>query len=198
MSAWITPLKISSRVCSITTCVHCTALFERSFSQIDTWWDRMSLCAHSHGKITWKRKKYHNWCQTLQWRHNGRDGDSNCQPYDDLLNGLFRHISKENIKAPCHWPLWGEFTSDRWIPRTKGQWRGKCFHLMTASWLIDWRGCHIDGDSYGVGIFNMCIMTSSNGNIFRIVIPLCGESTGHRWIPLTKRQWRGPLMFLCC
>ena len=24
---------------------------------------------------------------------------------------------------------------DRWIPRTKGQWRGKCFHLMTSSWL---------------------------------------------------------------
>ena len=28
---------------------------------------------------------------------------------------------KENIKAPRHWSLWGEFTGDRWIPRTKGQ-----------------------------------------------------------------------------
>ena len=28
---------------------------------------------------------------------------------------------KQNIKAPHHWPLWGEFTGDRWIPRTKGQ-----------------------------------------------------------------------------
>ena len=28
---------------------------------------------------------------------------------------------KENIKAPRHWPLWGEFTGDRSIPRTKGQ-----------------------------------------------------------------------------
>ena len=27
---------------------------------------------------------------------------------------------KENIKAPRHWPLWGEITGDRWIPRTKG------------------------------------------------------------------------------
>ena len=25
---------------------------------------------------------------------------------------------------PRHWPLWGEFTGNRWIPRTKGQWRG--------------------------------------------------------------------------
>ena len=27
----------------------------------------------------------------------------------------------ENIKAPRYWPLWGEFTGHRWIPRTKGQ-----------------------------------------------------------------------------
>ena len=29
-----------------------------------------------------------------------------------------------------------EFTGDRWIPRTNGQLRGKCFHLMTSSWDI--------------------------------------------------------------
>ena len=28
---------------------------------------------------------------------------------------------KENIKAPRHWPLCGEFTGERWIPRTNGQ-----------------------------------------------------------------------------
>ena len=42
------------------------------------------------------------------------------------------HI-KENIKAPRHWPLCGEFTGDRWIPRTNGQQRGKYFKLMTSS-----------------------------------------------------------------
>ena len=30
------------------------------------------------------------------------------------------------------------------------------------------------------------MMKSSNGNIFRVTGPLRGESTGHRWIPLTK------------
>ena len=30
------------------------------------------------------------------------------------------------------------------------------------------------------------MMTSSNGNIFRVTGPLCGEFTGHRWIPLTN------------
>ena len=38
--------------------------------------------------------------------------------------------------APRHWPLCGEFTGgDRWIPRTNGQSRGKCFYLMRSSEL---------------------------------------------------------------
>ena len=32
--------------------------------------------------------------------------------------------------------VWG-IHRDRWIPRTKGQLRGKCFHLMTSSWTVD-------------------------------------------------------------
>ena len=30
------------------------------------------------------------------------------------------------------------------------------------------------------------MMTSSNGNIFRVTGPLCGDFTGQRWISLTK------------
>ena len=44
---------------------------------------------------------------------------------------------KENTQAPRHWPLWGEFTKDRQIPRTKGQWRGKCFLWPTPSCIIN-------------------------------------------------------------
>ena len=40
------------------------------------------------------------------------------------------------------------------------------------------------------------IMTSSNGNIFRVTGPLWGESTGHRWIPLTKASDAGLWCFL--
>ena len=32
--------------------------------------------------------------------------------------------------------VWG-IHRDRWIPRTKGQLRGKCFHLMTSSCIRD-------------------------------------------------------------
>ena len=32
-------------------------------------------------------------------------------------------------------------------------------------------------------LMHLSMMTSSNGNIFRVTGPLWGESTGHRWIP---------------
>ena len=35
--------------------------------------------------------------------------------------------------------------------------------------------------------FDYLMMTSSNGNIFRVTGPLCGEFTGDRWIPRTQR-----------
>ena len=33
---------------------------------------------------------------------------------------------------------------------------------------------------------DLCMVTSSNGNIFRVTGHLCGEFTGYRWIPRTK------------
>ena len=38
-----------------------------------------------------------------------------------ITETLIQGQIKENIKAPRHWPLCGEFTSDQWIPRTNGQ-----------------------------------------------------------------------------
>ena len=37
--------------------------------------------------------------------------------------------------------VWG-IHRDRWIPRTKGQLRGKWFHLMTSSWILLSIICH--------------------------------------------------------
>ena len=68
----------------------------------------------------------------LQWRHNERDGGSNQQSQHCLLNRLFRRRSKKTSKLSVT-GLCGEFTGDRWIPRTNGLQRGKCFHLMTSS-----------------------------------------------------------------
>ena len=74
----------------------------------------------------------------LQWRRNGRDSVSKHQPYDCLLNRLFRRRSKKTSKLRVtglcagNSPGTGEFTGNRWIPRTNGQQCGKCFHLMTS------------------------------------------------------------------
>ena len=38
------------------------------------------------------------WCMALQWLHNERDGVSNHQPHDCLLNRLFGHRSKKTSK----------------------------------------------------------------------------------------------------
>ena len=35
-------------------------------------------------------------------------------------------------------------------------------------------------------LYSVLMMTSSNGNIFRVAGSLCGDFTGHRWIPRTK------------
>ena len=51
----------------------------------------------------------------LQWRHNGRDGVSNHQPHDCLLNRLFRRRSKKTSKLRVsglcagNSPVTGEF-----------------------------------------------------------------------------------------
>ena len=65
----------------------------------------------------------------LRWRHNGRDSVSNHQPHDCLLNRLFKRRSKKTSKLRVT-----GLCAPRWIPRTNGQLRGKCFHLMTSSW----------------------------------------------------------------
>ena len=76
------------------------------------------------------------WCLvTLHWRHNDHDGVSNHQPHGCLLSRLFRHRSKKTSKLRvaglCVGNSPGPVNS-----RTKGQLRGKCFHLMTSSWII--------------------------------------------------------------
>ena len=61
-------------------------------------------------------------CQ-LQWCHNDRDGVSNRQPHDCLLNRVnrvFRRRSKKTSKLRVGGLCEGIHT-DRWIRRTKGQ-----------------------------------------------------------------------------
>ena len=58
-------------------------------------------------------------------------GSSNHQTHGCLLNRLFRRRSKKHQRSASLVFVWG-IHRDRLIPRTKGQLRGKCFHLMTS------------------------------------------------------------------
>ena len=48
---------------------------------------------------------------------------------------------------------------------------------------IAWLFPHLPNPSAGA---SNIMMTSLNGNIFHLTGPLCGELTGHRWIPITR------------
>ena len=56
----------------------------------------------------------------LQWRHNGRWRLKSTASRWSTQRFVRAQI-KEGNKTPRHWPLWGEFTGNRWIPSTKGQ-----------------------------------------------------------------------------
>ena len=92
---------------------------------------------------------------------------------------FIRAQNKESIKAPRHWPLCGEFTWDRWITRTNGQLRGKCFHLMTSSWhtyntdffMFSWFG--LTDNNYWIiiicyFIFHICFWEDSDYHYYFI------------------------------
>ena len=49
--------------------------------------------------------------------------EPSCYGVSSKDNKSVRHVmaKTKTIKAPSYWPLWGELTGYRWIPRTKGQ-----------------------------------------------------------------------------
>ena len=120
---------------------------------------------------------------------------------------LYKHRRQTNGPVTGH--LWGESIGDRWIPLTKDRLRGKSGNDFPLGYASHWP--HPHGPlplSYQYHISYYCLhnvlgpvlpipyspsttlatamMTSSNGNIFRVTGHLCGEFTGHRWIPNTK------------
>ena len=39
---------------------------------------------------------------------------------------------------PRYWPFLREFTGERWIPRTNGQWRGTLMFSLICAWINGW------------------------------------------------------------
>ena len=96
--------------------------------------------AHQDVTVITKRNRVLRYTQrslgifTSQWRHKKWARWRLKSSASRLFTQPFIQAQiKENINSPRNWLLWGEFTSERWISRTKGQYRGKCFHLMMSS-----------------------------------------------------------------
>ena len=122
---------------------------------------------------------------TLQWRHHERDGDFKSATSPLFTQMFIQAQIKENIKAPRHWPLWGEFTGDRWIPSTKGQWRGKCFHLLTSSWSTLPKTYGSWATRMNIRLFSLyCGIWD-----FRHLIVLLLQSTGYQISFATRKSW---------
>ena len=56
---------------------------------------------------------------SLQWRHNGRDGISNYQPHDCLLNRLFRRRQRKHQSSTSLAFVWG---IHRWLVNSLHKW----------------------------------------------------------------------------
>ena len=123
---------------------------------------------------------------------------------------------KENSKPLRHWSLWGEqFPAERasnaenisiWWRHNKNQQTTRKRELPagTMRWIYFHQQTKIKYDTLVINTLanqSPIVMTSSNGNVFRVTGPfvrgihgnifcvtgpLCGEFIGHLWIPLTK------------
>ena len=67
--------------------------------------------------------------------------------------------------------VWG-IHRDRWIPRTKGQLRGKCFHLMTSSCISRRRRAyHVLLETPSFQRCHLCQTNDSQGHRFSRLLP---------------------------
>ena len=53
-----------------------------------------------------------------------------------VYSTVYSDAHQRNHQSSASLGFMREFTGHRWIPRTKGQLRGKCFHLTTSSWYL--------------------------------------------------------------
>ena len=149
----------------------------------------------------------------VQWRHNGRDGVSNHQPHDCLLNLLFRHRSTKTSKLRVTGLLWG---IHRWLVISPHKWpvtrkmfpfddvimyliqytknpnwhnvHRNIYHNVIISVMFGWNGMLLHTYTY------IIMTTSTNRSIFAL-LAIC---EGNQWSPVDsphKGQSRGALMF---
>ena len=122
-------------------------------------------------------------CESLQWRHNERDGISNHQPHDYLLNRLFRSrwkkTSKLRVTGLCGGIHRGPVNSPH-----KGTVTRKMFlfdDVIMWNIMFHWCPQHYLGDSKYAVIISCC-----EHNYWWF------ETENQRWIRLKPLIWSSP------
>ena len=117
-------------------------------------------------------------------------------PYPSgLLHWHCGNLTIAPVPAKQPWWIWintsCEFIMSDCITTTKQSATKPCAYFLgyTVYWTTYF--VHIVSSTSAKWILcspvtHICIMTSSNGNIFRVTGQMCGEFTGHRWISGTK------------
>ena len=122
-----------------------------------------------------------HWSQMFsrEWRCSRSSADRPCPNYIWVINSFIAYYGMSYIR--------GLTVVLEMFPRQPRQlWsshRWDTCHVtpLLKKWFVI--TVHAPGpDSWG----RISMMTSSNGNIFRVIGPLCGEFTGPWWIPSTK------------
>ena len=136
-----------------------------------------NVSANSRSRRSIRRYQCRN--LALQWSHNERYGVSNHRRFECLFNLLFmqRSASLAFVREVHRWlmdsPHKGPGTRKMFpFDDVNMKHRIAVLSYMMDMMILSWE--------------NQIMMTSSNGNIFRVTGHLCGEFTGDRWIPRTK------------
>ena len=107
-----------------------------------------------------------------------------------LLHWHCDNLTIAPVPAKQPWWIWRntsfEFIKNDCITTTKQSTTNPCAYFLGYTVPIRFVLCCVLLWFGTARLWKYTMMTSSNGNIFRIIGPLCGEFTGHRWIPLTK------------
>ena len=135
---------------------------------------------------------------------------SNTKPMDGSLlrRWLRRCTNEETVSHTLIISYLIRFANIRYRTTTcawKGSHPRMVYRAICAAHLFFKRRYHQDISYYSWAtlwaVNRHTMMMSSNGNIFRGTGPLWGESTGHRWIPLTGASdvelWCFVVVFIC-
>ena len=82
--------------------------------------------------------------------------------YSTINSGTDQRKHQSSVSLAFVW----EFTGDQWIPRTNGQSHGKCFQLMTSSWL-----CLLLLDSRHWSFMHIVVSTAMD-NLYNFLPPI--------------------------